>query len=221
MVAIPRRKLLLAAAGLSALALAGCGGSGGGTAQISADDMVLGAEDAPVTLVEYGSVMCSHCAEFHEDVWSQLKANYIDTGKVRFVFREILAPAQPEIVPVIALAGFQLARCGAASPEQYFTRVGVLFDQQQAIFQAGSIDGVRAKLVEIGGAAGLSPEQVASCIEDPSGADRAERISRAAGDTVTGTPTFLINGDKVEDQSVMTYEGISRMLDAALAAANG
>ncbi|MGE0743151.1 MAG: DsbA family protein [Hyphomonadaceae bacterium] len=219
MLVIGRRNLLLGGAALAAVSVAACGGGGGGAGSISPDDMVLGDTDAPVTLIEYGSVMCGHCAQFHAAVWEQLKANYIDTGKVRFVFREILSPAQPEIIPVIALAGFQVARCGNASPEQYFNRVGVLMHQQPAIFAAGSIEGVRAKFIEIGDAAGLSQEQVLACIADPTGGERADRISRAAGSSVTGTPTFFINGEKVEDPSVMTYEGISRLLDAAIAAA--
>lgn len=211
-----RRELLLGGAALATLGLAGCGG--GGSTAITPDDMVLGSADAPVTLVEYGSNMCSHCRDWHGAVWEQLKANYIDTGRVRFVFREILSPAQPEIIPVIALAGFQVARCGNASPEQYFNRLDVLFEQQPAIFAAGTIEGVRAKYIEIGAAAGLSQEQVLACISDTTGSQRTDRISRAAGREVTGTPTFFINGEKVEDPDVMTYEGLARLLDAAGAA---
>jgi protein-disulfide isomerase len=216
MFVIGRRNLLLGAVALTALGAAGCG-AGGGSTEISPDDMVLGEPNAKVTLVEYGSVMCGHCREWHEQNWEALKANYIDTGKVRFVFREILSPAQPEIVPVIALAGFQVARCGNASPEQYFSRIGVLFEQQPAIFAAGSMEGVRAKLIEIGGAAGLSQDQVLACIADTSGAQRTDRISRAATE-VTGTPTFFINGEKIEDPGVMNPEGLARILDAAVAA---
>jgi protein-disulfide isomerase len=214
MFAMGRRQLLL---GASALALAGtlaaCGG-GNGSAAISPDDMVLGADDAPVTLIEYASSTCSHCAEFHETVWDQFKENYIDTGKVRFVFREFPTAPAP-----VAVAGFQLARCGGANTEQYFVRLGELFRQQRAIFATGSMDGVRRKFVEIGAAAGLSEPQVMECISDEAG---AERIRRTVDEgtrqfDITGTPTFILDGSKVEDPSVVTYEGLSRLVDAALA----
>jgi protein-disulfide isomerase len=214
MFAIGRRKLLL---GASALAFAGslgaCGGANG-SAAISPDDMVLGAADAPVTLIEYASSTCSHCAEFHETVWDQFKENYIDTGKVRFIFREFpTAPAQ------VAVAGFQIARCGGASTEQYFARLGELFRQQRAILGSGSMEGVRQKFVEFGAAAGLSEPQVMQCISDESG---AERIRRTVDEgtrqyDISGTPTFILNGSKVEDPSVVTYEGLSRLVEAALA----
>lgn len=214
MIVLGRRGLLL---GASALALAGtlaaCNGSGGGTA-VSADDIVLGAEDAPVTLIEYASATCGHCAAFHETVWDQLKATYIDTGKVRFIFREFPTPPA-----AVAVAGFQLARCGGASNEQYFARLGEIFRQQQAIFATGSMEGIRGKFIEIGGAAGLSPEQINECIADPEGGERATRIieeSRAFN--VTGTPTLILNGRKVEEPDAQTWEGLSRILEAALAA---
>ena len=214
MFATGRRQLLL---GASALALAGtlgaCGGANG-TAAVSPDDMVLGAPDAPVTLIEYASSTCSHCAEFHETVWEQFKENYIDTGKVRFVFREFPTAPAP-----VAVAGFQLARCGGANTEQYFVRLGELFRQQRAIFASGSMDGVRRKFVEIGAAAGLSETQVMECISDEAGAERIRRTVDEGSRqfNITGTPTFILNGSKVEDPSVVTYEGLSRLVDAALA----
>lgn len=207
MIAIRRRELLVGAA---ALALVGCNSGGGGTS-ISADDMAIGPADAQVTVIEYASTTCGHCARFHETEWEQLKTNYIDTGRIRFVFREF--PTDPAAV---AVAGFQLARCNGASSEQYMTRVGELFRQQQAIFATGSMDGIRRKFIEIGGAAGLSEAQVMECINDPSGAERVTRVSQeAARMNVTGTPTFFVNGVKVEEAP--TYENLSRLIDAALA----
>ena len=209
MFAIGRRGLIVGASALALGAGLGACNGGGSSGAVTADDMVLGAENAPVTLVEYASTTCPHCAEFHEAAWEQLKTNYIDTGRVRFVFREFPTPP-----PAIAVAGFQLARCGGATPEQYFTRVGELFRQQQAMFATGSIEGVRAKLIEIGGAAGLSEQQVTDCINDQSGAERIRRLVEAGQrDGVTGTPTFVINGTKFEQAP--TYENLSRALDAA------
>jgi protein-disulfide isomerase len=208
MFAIGRRGLVLSA---SALALGASLGAcnGGGAAGAAEGEIVLGNASAPVTLVEYASTTCPHCAEFHETAWDQLKTNYIDTGRVRFVFREFPTPP-----PAIAVAGFQLARCGGATSEQYFTRVGELFRQQRSMFASGSIEGVRAKLIEIGGAAGLSEQQVTDCINDPAGAERVRGMVEAGQrDGVTGTPTFLINGTKFEQAP--TYENLSRALDAA------
>jgi protein-disulfide isomerase len=209
MFAIGRRGLILGASALAlGASLGACNGGGSGGA-VTADDMVLGNANAPVTLVEYASTTCPHCADFHEEAWEQLKTNYIDTGRVRFVFREFPTPP-----PAIAVAGFQLARCGGATAEQYFTRVGELFRQQRAMFSTGSIEGVRAKLIEIGGAAGLSEQQVTECINDQTGAERIRRLVEAGQrDGVTGTPTFIINGTKLEQAP--TYENLSRALDAA------
>src|SRR5262249_50923061 len=107
MFAIGRRKVLL-----GALALSACNGSGGSAAS-SASDMTIGSASAPAKLIEYASVTCPHCREFHATVWDQLKTNYIDTGKVQFTFREFPTPP-----PQVAVAGFQIARCGGATPEQ-------------------------------------------------------------------------------------------------------
>lgn len=211
MIAIGRRNLLLGAC--SVALLAACNDSGNGAA-IGDDDMVLGSADAPVTLIEYASSTCPHCADFHAEVFEQLRTNYIDTGKVRYVFREYPTAPAP-----VAVAGFQLARCGGASPEQYFTRLGELFRQQRAMFASGTMEGVRAKFVEIGAAAGLNQEQVMQCITDEAGAERITRIVEAGNRDfgITGTPTFVLNGRKVEDPSVVTYEGLSRLIEAELA----
>jgi protein-disulfide isomerase len=208
MFAIGRRGLIV---GAGALALGASVGAcnGGGAAGAAEGEMALGNANAPVTLVEYASTTCPHCAEFHETAFEQLKTNYIDTGRIRFVFREFPTPP-----PAVAVAGFQLARCGGASPEQYFTRIGELFRQQTAIFATGSMEGVRAKLIEIGGAAGLSEQQVLECIGDEAGAERVrQHVEAGESDGVTGTPTFVINGTKYE--GAPTYEDLARALDAA------
>jgi protein-disulfide isomerase len=219
MFAIGRRGLLLGASALvlagGALTLNACNGGSGGAA-INEDDVVLGQANAPVTLIEYASSTCPHCADFHADVFEQLKTNYIDTGKVRYVFREFPTAPAP-----VAVAGFQLARCGGASPEQYFTRLGEVFRQQRsgALFASGTMEGVRQKFIEIGSAAGLSQDQVMQCITDDEGAERVRRIVEAGNRDfgVSATPTFVLNGRKVEDPSVVTYEGLSRLIDAELA----
>jgi protein-disulfide isomerase len=220
MLVIGRRNLLLGGGALAALSVAGCNSGGGSGSGPAPDDMALGNADSGVTLIEYGSTMCSHCAEFHETVWAELKANYIDTNKIQFIFREVLAPVDPQrVIPTIALAEYQVARCANATPEQYFSRLDVMFEQQRAMFEAGSRNGVEAKLVEIGAAAGLSRETVLACVNDPSGAERMQRLGElATSDNVTGTPVFILNGEKLEDPNIMTYEGMAAVLDAAIAA---
>ncbi|MBX3430580.1 MAG: thioredoxin domain-containing protein [Hyphomonadaceae bacterium] len=224
MLVFGRRNLLLGGGALAALSVAGCNGSGGASGA-SPDDMAIGNPNSGVTLVEYGSSMCSHCREFEETVFRELKTNYIDTNKIHYVFREVLAPVDPQrVIPTIALAEYQVARCNNATPEQYFSRLGVMFEQQPAMFQAAgtSRQGVEAKLVEIGGAAGLSRETVMACIADPGGAERMTRLGElATRDNVTGTPTFFLNGQRLDDPSIMTYAGMAAALDAALAAHGG
>ena len=175
--------------------------------------MVLGSPSARLTLIEYASAACPHCAHFHETVWDQLKANYIDSGKVRFIFREFLTAP-----PAVALAGFQLARCGGATPEQYFARLGEIFRQHDAMFASGTMEGVRSKLLEIGASSGLSEQQVMQCISDDAGPERIRRIEEGSRQfNVEGTPTLILNGRKLDDPSDLTYEGLSHTLDAALA----
>lgn len=238
MLVFGRRNLLLGGGALAALSVAGCNGSGSGSSGLTPDDMAIGNPDSGVTLIEYGSSMCSHCKEFEEAIFDQLKTNYIDTGKIHFVFREVLAPVDPQrVIPTIALAEYQVARCNDATPEQYFSRLGVLFDQQMAMFQAGSRQGIEAKLVEIGQAAGLSREQVLACVADPAGAERMTRLGQVATrDNVTGTPTFFLNGENIPSErfsSVQRDEAtgqerlgfdfakVSEILDAAIAARAG
>ncbi len=211
MIAIRRRELLVGAAALGLLGVSACNGASGG-AGVTADDMVLGPADAPVTVIEYASTTCSHCAAFHEEAWARLKENYIDNGRIRFVLREYPTAPAP-----VAVAGFQLARCGGASAEQYYTRVGELFRQQAAIFATGTMEGIRQKFVEIGGAAGLNEEQVMQCIADEAGAERIRATVETANSefNITGTPTFIINGVKLE--TAPTYENVAAAIDAALA----
>jgi protein-disulfide isomerase len=209
-----RRQLILGAGACATLAACNSPAGGGAAGAPTPDDMVLGSPNARATLIEYASASCPHCAHFHETVWDQLKTNYIDTGKVRFIFREFLTP--PEAV---ALAGFQLARCGGATPEQYFARLGEIFRQRDAMFATGTMDGVRTKLLEIGASAGLSEPQVMQCIGDDAGPERIRRIEEGSRQfNVQSTPTLILNGQVLEDPASRTYEGLSHIIDQALAA---
>ncbi|HEX8234178.1 MAG TPA: DsbA family protein [Caulobacteraceae bacterium] len=201
------RRLLLS--GVAALGLAACnkamgqkGGSGLG------DEIVLGNPNAKVTVVEYASASCSHCAEFHRDTFEAFKKKYIDTGKVKFVFREFLTtPVQ------VAAAGFLLARCGGTR-ERYFDVLGAFYRAQPEIFQTGDL---RGPLVRIAQNMGMNEQQMEACVrnEDSLKALNA-RVERAAQrDKIEATPTFVINGEK--HPGVLTLEQLDAMIAKAQA----
>lgn len=187
-----RRALTLAGAGVLAGLAAACGRGGGASARDGGEepgDFAIGDPNAPVTIVEYASVTCSHCATFHRTTFKELKSRYIETGKVRFIFRELPTPPAN-----LAVAGFVLARC--AGRDRYFDVIDVLFDRQEAIFRALQAGTQRDLYVSIARNAGLSEDQFNACLGDEAMInavyDSAERAS--AEHNITGTPSFLING---------------------------
>jgi protein-disulfide isomerase len=195
----------VAVAGAAALA-----GIGQAMAQTT-DEMTIGVATAPVSLVEYASTTCPHCAHFHETNWATLKASYIDTGRVRLTMREMLTPP-----PQVALAMFQLARAQGADGNEYFRRLAILFHRQQAFFDAGTMEAVRALFVDVGAEFGLTEAQVLASLNDQNGVARIRRsIAEAQTRGVTATPTFFLNGERVTDQAFHTTDGMRRLLDAA------
>ncbi|MFZ4601435.1 MAG: DsbA family protein [Caulobacterales bacterium] len=213
MMGFDRRNVL--ALGLGA-AVAACAPSGGGKATAAAGDMALGNPASKVTLIEYASVTCSHCAEFKKNVWPQLKANYVDTKKINFIFREFTTPPNE-----VSAAGFLVARCGNPTPDQYFTRLEVLFDQQTAVFEALQAGQVRVALLNIAKSAGLTEEQFNACVTDQAGIARIKAGEEVALKefNITGTPSLILNGEKLNDPSAYTYEGLAKLIDAKLAGA--
>jgi hypothetical protein len=223
--AIARRALILGASVLAVELAASARAD-----EAPGDEVVIGAAEAPVTLVEYGSAMCSHCRAFEEACWSVLKSEYIDAGRVRFVFREALAPVSPDgsgAIEAITLAMYQVSRCENASPEQYFTRLSAFFERQPEIFRAGSMNAVLEIVVAIGAESGLTREHVMGCIRDPAGEARIGRL----GDAFTrdaaaarippervGTPMFFLDGQRLETSAMMSPEGLRQLLNAAIAA---
>ena len=198
------RRAALTAAALAAMAtVAGCTAKSGGAAD---GDMAMGAgADAKVTVVEYASVTCGHCAVWNEEVWPEFKTRYVDTKKVRYVFREFPTPPQD-----IAVAGFLIARC--AGPDKYFDVVHDIMASQKE-WQAGVAP--RSTLFRVAAAAGLSQEQTETCIRDKAAIEAMEkRIKAGINAGVTGTPYFTVNGVKVADSSL---SGLSEVIDAELA----
>ena len=154
----------------------------------------MGNANAKVTMIEYASVTCPHCARVNEDVIQPFKAKYVDTGKVSYEFREFLtSPAN------IAAAGVLVARC--AGKDKYFSVIDALFHSQQEMFSGGDVRGI---LLRIGRGAGLSDDKITACITDEKALsalqDRIDRNGKA--DNVTGTPTFIVNGKKLDGQTL-------------------
>ena len=198
------RKLIGAAALSVVLALAACSGKDTAPAE---GDMALGApEGAKVTVVEYASVTCSGCAAWNEQVWPQFKAKYVDTDKVRYVFREFPTPPKD-----VAVAGFLLARC--AGEDKYFH---VIDQIMRSLPELHSGTPPRDILLRTARDAGLNEAQFQTCVADPEGVAAMEkRIKAAQGAGVTGTPTFMINGQVVADRSL---DGLSQRIDPLLSA---
>ena len=204
-----RRAAMTAAALATMAALSGCGGKTGASAD---GDMALGAaEGAKVTVVEYASVTCPHCALWQKNTWPAFKAKYVDTNKVRYVFRELPTPPVP-----VAVAGFMIARC--AGDDKYFDVIhGIMASQNE--WQAGV--NPRDTLFRVGNGAGLSNQQIESCIRDEAGLKAADdRAKAAVAAGVDGTPTFLVNGTKVVtpgSNSGASMADLSKVIEAELA----
>ena len=143
----------------------------------------VGSATAPVTIIEYASMTCPHCAQFHETVYPELKKTYIDTGKVRFIFREF--PLDP-----LAAAGFMLARCG--DKDKYFPMIETLFAQQKDWVVQKPLQPMFA----IAKQAGFTQQSFDECLANQQMLNGIEesRTRAASKFNVTSTPTFFING---------------------------
>ena len=170
------------------------------------DDMAMGSPRAPVTVVEYASTGCPHCAHWSNEVFPAFKARFVDTGKVRFVLRECITGD-----PDLAASGFMLARC--AGPAKYFDVVENVFTHQDDIRQPG--DAGAAVLKDIAISAGLSDAAYQACLSDKAGFDavQARSTRHADVDKVDSTPTFEINGKRIDGFASLD------VLTAAIAAA--
>lgn len=208
-----RRTLLVTTAAMGLLTA--CNQTG--PAAASGEDMSLGPADAKVTVIEYASLACHVCLNFHNEIWPKLKANYIDTGKIRFIFREF-----PTGQPQIATASHLLARCMAKAPDKYFEAVDMFFGQQEAILEAAGAGQVREKLLSVAKTGGLSEEQFTQCIADPGQIARLNKVAEEGSKKykIEGTPTIIINEEVITNTSAdpYTYEKIAKAIDAKLAA---
>ncbi len=165
-------------------------------------EQAQGPADAPVTIVEYASMTCPHCAHFHEETYPALKEKYVDTGKVRFILREF--PFDPR-----AEAGFMLARC---SESNYFPMIDVLFKQQQSW---AAVQDARTALLNIAKLAGFTQESFEACLTNQKLLDDVRAVrARGAEFGVDSTPTFFINGKKYP--GALSIEQMSAIIDPLL-----
>ena len=200
---LDRRQALLAGAAIAGLALTAsvlpAWAQRKGPAEVPVDDLmktgdlpdlVLGPENAKVTIVEYASMTCGHCKHFHDTTYPELKKKYIDTGKVRFIFREFPLDAR-------AFAASMLARC-AGSTEKSMALVDALFDTQEK--WAFVKENPTPKLFEIAKQAGFTQESFDKCLTDQKLLDQLTAIHTKAADVfgVNATPTFFINGKRLQ-----------------------
>lgn len=169
-------------------------------------DMALGSKDAPVTIIEYASMTCPHCATFTKDVFPKLKSEYIDTGKVRFIFREFP-------LDQVALAASALARCVAKDdPQKFFTLIDVLFKQQNELASdaLGTIN-------RVGKQAGFSEQMIKDCVQGDPTVQKGILDTREYAYTklkVNSTPSFFINGTLVKGET--SFEGFEKLIKPLL-----
>jgi protein-disulfide isomerase len=172
---------------------------------VSLPDMALGPARAPVTITEYASMTCPHCAAFEENVFPMLRSKYIDTGKVRFVFREFP-------IDIKAAAASMLARCIANDDAgKFFDAIDTLFKQQDRLMAE-----TKDTLKLIGKQAGLSEQAVETCANDQTLLDKLSADQKFAYKVlkVDATPTFFINGEKLK--GAMSFEELDEKIKSLL-----
>ena len=173
---------------------------------VSLPDMAIGPADAKVTITEFASMTCPHCAAFNAETFPKIKAAYIDTGKVRYIFREFP-------LDIKAAAGSMLARCiaGGDAPK-YFAVTDMLFRQQNDWVAKNTTE----TLARIGKQAGMSQQQVETCLKDQALLDKIAADQKYASDVlkVDSTPTFFINGDRIKGET--SFEEFQKKIDPLL-----
>lgn len=197
-------------AAIAALTLAAaCGPQARASLTPLEGDSFIGPADAKVTIIEYGAPTCPGCKAWHDQNWAQLKAGYIDSNKIKFVFREF-----PSHNPPVDAAIFSMARC--VGQAEWFAVIDKAFEKQMDIERASRGGEAKQAMIDLGKDFRLSPEQVETCISDPKNIGHVQQ-SQEEGFTrgINSTPTFLINDREVHDAS---YAGMSAEIDALLGA---
>lgn len=162
-------------------------------APVTTADRSIGRADAPVTVIEYASFACNHCADWHLFVYPAFKTRFIDTGQVRFVFRNL--PTLPE---EMSLPGAALARC--AAPERFFEVASALMLGQDAVFRGGTREDWYAPAIAV---SGRTQAQLEACAATPATLAAINRdVDSALAAGADTTPAFFVNGRRVTDRSL-------------------
>jgi protein-disulfide isomerase len=201
-------KTLLAGLALAAATfVAGSASAQAWDPKITDTDYVMGKADAPVTMLEFASFTCPHCAAFTNDVLPQLEKAYVDTGKVKIVFRQFPLNG-------LDLRAGMMARC--APREQYFNISKVLFKQQQS-WALSDPNAALSALAQIGGMAGLPKDKFDACLADNAVADAIIKLGQEAQADykVNATPTFVVEGEKIEGEA--SFDTFKAIFDRKLA----
>lgn len=167
-------------------------------------EMQIGNPDAPVTIIEYASYTCPHCARFHAGPYKELKSQYIDTGKINFIYREVYFDR-------FGLWASAIARC--AGPDKFFGITDLLYASQAEWSRAGDPAAVVGELRKIGRLAGLDGETLEACLQD---GEKLQTLvawfqQNADRDDVNSTPSFVINGTK---HSNMSFQQMAEIIDS-------
>ena len=172
--------------------------------EIGADEFIMGDAKAPVTIIEYASLTCPHCADFHVNILPKLKKSYIDTGKARLVYRDFPLDR-------LALSGAMMARC--AGRERYFGFIDTMYRKQES-WKAAK-DKVKA-LARIGLLGGMSQKDFDACMNNKALEDRvmAMRLDAQNEFAIDSTPSFIINGKKYS--GVVNFARFEKILEPLL-----
>lgn len=172
-------------------------------------DMSLGNPDAAVTVIEYASFTCPHCASFHANTFKQLKADYIDTGKINFIYRDVYFDRYGLWAAIVA-------RCGEGAENRFFGIADMIYGKQREwASSSNSPQQIVDQLRTIGKTAGLTDAQLDTCFSDGDNAQAlyAFYLQNAEEDGITSTPSFIIDGRKYSN---MPYDEMKDVIDAAL-----
>jgi protein-disulfide isomerase len=204
---LPMKSIWTAVLTVIGLAFAGPAGADIVPFEEAIKPAVLGQADAPVTIQEYASLGCPHCAHFHQETLPQIKKDYIDTGKVKLIFNDF-----PLGTP--ALAASMIARC--AGPDRYLGFVDIFFRAQA---QWSRADNPLAALKKIARFGGLSGDDVEACLKQQNLIDHIQKTAGAASEEhgINSTPSFLVNGEMISgSQPYATFkDAIDKALEKA------
>lgn len=208
-----------AVAAISVIALTACGAADTSNAQegtpgssgIALTDIALGDADAPVTIVEYASWTCPACLQFHTDVIPMLKADYVETGQVKFVFREFPTPPAN-----ISVAGFAIARC--AGEGRYYDAIDDLFAAQTNVLNLARSGGdIEGALRAVASSYGIEGDGFNDCLANKDVTYAiGESVMKGDSQGVNSTPTVFLNGEKLQGYDWRTADGMKTLLDSEL-----